>query len=508
MLLPRPLCHPHQLMDRGNSRFCVLVYLPDYREEALRSVMSKWLPLSGAVLSMAVEQLPPPTVAQASRIRRLMPPASSFAPSLSSELSVVEESFRSCDPGAASVLAFVSKMFANDSEGSKGDQTSFIGFSRVFAGTLKVGDTVQVLGPRYDPMQPDSVHVSTVTISSLHLMMGRDLLKVSSVPAGCVCGIGGLDRHVLKYATLCSSKVCMPLSFMSFQALPIVRVAVEPENPVEHDRLVKGLQLLNQADPSVETRVQETGELVIVASGEMHLERCIKDLEELFTQMKIRVSPPLVQFKETLSKGYLPDGTEVRPTLAPSQQQAAATVACTANKIMEVDIRAIMLPGKIRRRLLKNQARLQEGYAAWAAGEAISANARAGVEAVKESFAKVGGEWASAWDGVWAIGPKGFGANMLISRVPGLAHSHDWMPPDMFSATRGQEGASAGREEGWNERVKETEGSILTGMAQMTSCAAHHSAANFAQQLWGETLNSIVRAGACLNHFSSPPFSP
>lgn len=51
---------------------------------------------------------------------------------------------------------------------------------------------------------------------------------------------------------------------MSFQALPIVRVAVEPTNPVQHPELVRGLQLLNQADPSVETRIQESGELVVV----------------------------------------------------------------------------------------------------------------------------------------------------------------------------------------------------------------------------------------------------
>ena len=36
--------------------------------------------------------------------------------------------------------------------------------------------------------------------------------------------------------------------------------------------LVEGLRLLNQADPAVETLVQDTGEHVIVAAGELHLE--------------------------------------------------------------------------------------------------------------------------------------------------------------------------------------------------------------------------------------------
>lgn len=36
--------------------------------------------------------------------------------------------------------------------------------------------------------------------------------------------------------------------------------------------LVEGLRLLNQADPCVRTLIQETGEHVIMASGEIHLE--------------------------------------------------------------------------------------------------------------------------------------------------------------------------------------------------------------------------------------------
>lgn len=37
-------------------------------------------------------------------------------------------------------------------------------------------------------------------------------------------------------------------------------------------KLVAGLKLLSQADPCVETLVQESGEHVIVTAGELHLE--------------------------------------------------------------------------------------------------------------------------------------------------------------------------------------------------------------------------------------------
>ena len=46
---------------------------PDPRT-VLRSVLRAWLPLSEAVLSMAVEHLPDPAVAAPGRLARLLPP--------------------------------------------------------------------------------------------------------------------------------------------------------------------------------------------------------------------------------------------------------------------------------------------------------------------------------------------------------------------------------------------------------------------------------------------------
>lgn len=63
------------------------------------------------------------------------------------------------------------------------------------------------------------------------------------------------------------------------QAAPIVRVAVEPADPADIPALVRGLRLLNRADPFVEVLVSGSGEHVIGAAGEVHLERCIRDLQ-------------------------------------------------------------------------------------------------------------------------------------------------------------------------------------------------------------------------------------
>ncbi len=101
--------------------------------------------------------------------------------------------------------------------------------------------------------------------------------------------IGGLDTAILKSATLCSTPTCRPLAPMTFQAAPIVRVAVEPARPHEMPALIEGLRLLNRADPFVEVSVMDTGEHVLGAAGEVHLETCIKDLQERFAKVELQV---------------------------------------------------------------------------------------------------------------------------------------------------------------------------------------------------------------------------
>jgi len=44
------------------------------------------------------------------------------------------------------------------------------------------------------------------------------------------------------------------------------------------DALIRGMKLLNQSDPCVEVLVQGSGEHVIVAAGEVHLQKCLDDL--------------------------------------------------------------------------------------------------------------------------------------------------------------------------------------------------------------------------------------
>ena len=59
-----------------------------------------------------------------------------------------------------------------------------------------------------------------------------------------------------------------------------MRVALEPKDPRQLDVLVNGVNLLCQADPCAEFETLDSGELVLLTAGELHLERCLTDLKD------------------------------------------------------------------------------------------------------------------------------------------------------------------------------------------------------------------------------------
>nr|KAJ3423316.1 Cytoplasmic GTPase/eEF2-like protein (ribosomal biogenesis) [Polyrhizophydium stewartii] len=296
-----------------------------------------------------------------------------------------------------------------------------IGFARIYSGTISVGQKIQVLDPKYDPTAPDrSQHVSEATVERLFLMMGRDLHDLEKVPAGSVFGIMGLQSQVLKTATVTTSEACPSLAGLKLDAAPIVRVALEPADPTQLNQLLEGLRLLNRADPCVEVHLESTGENVIVCAGELHLERCLKDLRERFARINIQASPPIVPFRETLSP--FPSIPKTLPALPTGTVQVS-----TKNKLFSIRIRALPLPASVRTFLADAGPRLQSLDAIKNVSErALSAAAlekelRACIaKAVKEDkdvVAKV--DWDAVLSQIVAFGPKGIGANILTCTAPG-----------------------------------------------------------------------------------------
>lgn len=68
--------------------------------------------------------------------------------------------------------------------------------------------------------------------------------------------------------------------------------------------LEQGLQLLNRADPFVQVSVSETtGEWLLGAAGEIHLETCLKDLRERCAPRRVVSNCPLSRRASLLPRG-------------------------------------------------------------------------------------------------------------------------------------------------------------------------------------------------------------
>lgn len=250
----------------------------------LKTVMRKFLPAAEALLEMLVLQLPSPVQAQKYRVHNL------YTGPQDDECAVA---IRDCDKDGPLML-FVSKMVPTSDKGR------FYAFGRVFSGTVKTGQKVRILGPNYEPGKKTDLFVKPVQRTVI--MMGRYVEPVNDIPCGNTCGLVGVDGFLLKSGTLTTSEAAHCIAPMKFSVSPVVRVAVEAKNPADLPKLVEGLKRLCKSDPCVVATVEESGEHIVAGAGELHLEICLKDLEEEYAQVPLRVSDPVVSFRETVSE--------------------------------------------------------------------------------------------------------------------------------------------------------------------------------------------------------------
>ena len=465
----------------------------------MMTLFGAWLPLSTAVLVSVVEQLPSPIFAQAQRFPDIIAQApgtasidqkvrdavTQFKTSLddpvvayvSKMVSVPIKEFprnkrkkgnimtaeearelarrkraeiakAQADAAAGHAMNGMTDVFANASldgpepelefEEQAEEPEELIGFARLYSGSLSVGDSVYVIPPKYSPTNPlATAEARKATITALYMLMGRSLEALATVPAGVVFGIGGLEGFVLKSGTLCSqSDGALNLAGMTMGGEPIVRVAVEPTNPLDLDKMVAGLKLLEQSDASARYEVLESGEHVILVAGELHLERCLKDLRERFARCEVQVSEPLVPYRETI--------INAQEMAAPKQKDLArgTVIAITNSKIVTVRLRVRPLPETLTEFLQKEMPSIRRLYAKKKAKEdLIKGRPQTDEETeepehlpeepirseegltltdftrkLKEVLREVKDRdyWTNAIDKIVAFGPRRIGPNLLI----------------------------------------------------------------------------------------------
>lgn len=249
----------------------------------LKVVMRQWLPAGEALLQMITIHLPSPVTAQKYRMELL------YEGPHDDEAAIA---VKTCDP-TGPLMMYISKMVPTSDKGR------FYAFGRVFSGVVSTGQKVRIMGPNYTPGKKEDLYEKA--IQRTILMMGRYTEAIEEVPCGNICGLVGVDQFLVKTGTITTFKDAHNMRVMKFSVSPVVRVAVEPKNPSDLPKLVEGLKRLAKSDPMVQCIIEESGEHIIAGAGELHLEICLKDLEEDHACIPIKVSDPVVSYRETVS---------------------------------------------------------------------------------------------------------------------------------------------------------------------------------------------------------------
>uniref|UniRef100_H2YMS5 Elongation factor 2 n=1 Tax=Ciona savignyi TaxID=51511 RepID=H2YMS5_CIOSA len=332
-------------------------------KQLLKAFMRTWLPAGDTLLQMITIHLPSPVTAQKYRCELLYEGPHDDA---------IAVAIKNCD-SEGPLMMYVSKMVPTSDKGR------FYAFGRVFAGTVATGQKVRIMGPNFVFGQKKDLAIKP--IQRTILMMGRYTEAIEDVPCGNIAGLVGVDNFLVKTGTLTTSDQAHNMKQMKFSVSPVVRVAVEAKNPSDLPKLVEGLKRLAKSDPMVLCMIEESGEHIIAGAGELHLEICLKDLEEDHAQIPIRKSDPVVSYRESVI-----------------EESDRMCLSKSPNKHNRLFMRAAPLPEELPEKIDE------------------------GKEIFPRQDAKLRGRYLADHHGfdvnearkIWCFGPEGTGPNLLI----------------------------------------------------------------------------------------------
>ncbi|KRZ11887.1 Elongation factor Tu GTP-binding domain-containing protein 1, partial [Trichinella zimbabwensis] len=458
--------------------------------QRLQIVMSRWLPLAESVLAMVCEWLPSPKDLDNDRIERIMC-GDRFAhcDCLEPKARAMKALFKQCSMEAScATTVFISKMIAVEQDLLRGknkfmmpnsiecnywlqaaeqrsccevdsfhpdideitdqmaastNQCVFLGFARIFTGNLCSGDVLHWI-PDYAMVQSGNATFREITIGQLYVMMGREFEAVQQVCAGNLVCIGGVQDLVARTATLSTDLNCPPLCDSGFYAKPIVQVSVEPKNTRDLPALIRGLKMLNLADGCVQALVEDSGEHVLTAVGEIHLHRCIKDLCDRFAKgIDLIVSDPVVPFNETIVSPVTLGMDSANETMTASTTTTTSTTTITtstqsekvdrsitvttAGRTVTIVAEAVPLPEPIQQILEENEPLIAMIDPVTnridVTGNTASrlASIRDGFDNIREELLDVcsnlGKQWSNIVQRLWAFGPRRAVVNLLLNDI-------------------------------------------------------------------------------------------
>nr|CAG4643708.1 EOG090X00RJ [Lepidurus arcticus] len=251
----------------------------------LKLVCTRFLGDFTGFVDMVVKHVPSPLVAAERKVPHI------YTGPLESQAG---QDMINCDPEGV-LMVHTTKQYPTE------DCSCFYVFGRVFSGTLHAHQSVRLLGEHYSLADEEDSRL--LQVGRLWVYESRYKVEVSRVPAGNWVLIEGIDAPVVKTCTLTEVRseedvyIFRPLKF---NTQSIIKIAVEPVNPSELPKMLDGLRKVNKSYPLLSTRVEESGEHVVLGTGELYLDCVMHDLRRMYSEIDIKVADPVVSFCETV----------------------------------------------------------------------------------------------------------------------------------------------------------------------------------------------------------------
>lgn len=340
----------------------------EYKTDAkvlLKLVCAQFFGPAAGFVDMIIQHIPSPAQAARRNIERY------YTGPIDSSLAT---SMLKCD-AEGPLIVQITKLFTNPTI------SGFYAFGRIMSGTAEPNQQVRVLGENYT--LDDEEDSTLATIDSTFIGCSRYNIPTSGVPAGNLVLLSGIDNSIVKTATVVppnSSEDLYIFKPIAHFTESVLKVAIEPISPSELPKMLDGLRKINKSYPLITTKVEESGEHIVLGTGELYMDCVLHDLRKLYAEMDIKVSDPVTRFCETVS-----------------EQSAIMCFAKTPNGRNKITMVAEPLDDGIAEDIESGAIKIKDGN-------------RAVAKFFEEKY---------DWDklsarSIWAFGPEEMGPNILV----------------------------------------------------------------------------------------------
>ena len=115
--------------------------------------------------------------------------------------------------------------------------------------------------------------------------------------------IEGIDQSITKTATVVPDDAQYHFEIMKpirFNTQNCLKIACEPKVPSELPKMLDAIRKINKSYPMLATRVEDSGEHILIGNGELYMDHVLKDLRLMYSGININVSDPSVTLCETI----------------------------------------------------------------------------------------------------------------------------------------------------------------------------------------------------------------